>query len=43
MKKKVYQNGTVATLTNGNITSLENLVDEFKRAKSVGFISAEDF
>lgn len=33
------QNGVVATLTNGKITSLENMAEEFRRVKSVDVIN----
>ena len=38
MKKKVLQNGAATSMSNNKITSMENMAEELKKARSVEFI-----
>ena len=43
LKKKIAQNGAVTSISNGKITSLENLAAEYKKAKSMMEIGGRDY
>ena len=42
MKKKVLQNGAATSMSNGCITSMENLAEEYKKARSMEYINKDD-
>lgn len=42
LRKKMITNGAVTSISNGKITSLENLAEIYKKAKSMIEIGAKD-